>query len=296
MAKKRKSKLKPKKGNKRSSRTPKRSKVKSSVRTLEENQLFVRFKKGSLIARDKLLKKYSPWVINIAKKYHNCFPRIDLSELVAEGNQGLLEALYHYDTTSAAKVSTYAWFWIVKNIQAYISNTLGLIGIPRRVIGELKQITYSINNEIKKGKVPSLEKISKKLDMDLDAVREMLSDKKNLSQPLSLDRFIDEDEHSQTLWDMIEDKSQENMLDVLAKSDGKININDFLGRLSPIEAEIIRLRYGFKGNGFHALKEIGEKLKISASKVKDIESVAIIKLKRFIADIDSLDTETTSEH
>ena len=127
--------------------------------------------------------------------------------------------------------------------------------------------------------------------MDLSSVREMLTDKKNLLNPLSLDKYVDDSDESQSLWELIEDKNEDTIWDIMDRSDKKVNISEILDRLTPMEADIIKWRFGFKDSQYHAMKDIAKKLKISPSKVKDIESVAIIKLKRLITQSDVYDLE-----
>ncbi|MHB9156005.1 MAG: sigma-70 family RNA polymerase sigma factor [Endomicrobiales bacterium] len=257
-----------------------------------ETLLFARLKKGDDAARDELVKKYSSWVTNIARKYHAFFPAIELNELIAEGNRGLMEALHRYVTTKATKFSTYAWFWILKNIQEYISSSIALIGVPGKNVLELKKIVASMNEDMKRGSEPSLERISKKLGMDLGTVTDLLADKKNLSHPLSLDKYLDDDDREQTLGDIVEDKNVAAIQKIIEQSDSEINILELLGQLSSMEQEIIKWRFGFNDNQSHALKEIGEKLKLPPAKVKDIEYMALIKLKRLLGKSDKYDSES----
>jgi RNA polymerase primary sigma factor len=249
----------------------------------EEKLLFRRARAGDEKARDKILQKYNDWVINIAKKYHACFPNMELTELMAEGNRGLLEALKRYNPSKSAKFSTYAWFWIIKNIQEYITSNLELIDIPRKVTSNLKKITVVMNDEIKKGKEPSIDKISHTLHLDVSSVREMLSDKKNITNPLSLDKYLDEEDQTQTMSETVEDKDEESIHDIIDRADVKISISGILKQLLPVEEKIIKLRFGFDDNRFHTLKEVGKKLDIPSSKVKDLETVAIFKLKKLLS-------------
>jgi RNA polymerase primary sigma factor len=174
----------------------------------EDRILFKELQQGSEEARDKLVAKYSVWVHNIAKKYHSCFPHIELGELVAEGNRGLLEAFQRFDITKETKFSTYAWFWIIKNIQEYITTSMMLIGVPSRMMADLKKIIGSMNDEIKKGNEPSLPDIARKLHIDASKAMELLTDRKNLSNPVSLDKYLDEDDKEQTLADIIDDNAE----------------------------------------------------------------------------------------
>jgi RNA polymerase primary sigma factor len=264
-------------------KTMKQQQVSDPFRDDNELAYFRKCRKGNEEARDALVKSYEAWVVNISHKYHSCFQGIDMNELIAEGNRGLLEALYRFDEKRGVKFSTYAWFWIVKNIQDYISSNLSLIEVPRKISADLRKIVNSMNEEVKKGKVPSFEQIARKIDIDADTIRELLSDRKNLSRPVSLDKFLDEDDQVQTLGDIIEDKRDPALQEILENLDDEINIASLLEQLLPVEQKVIKLRFGFEDNQFHSLKEVGEKLKISSTKIKDIESMAIIKLKRFLS-------------
>ena len=254
---------------------------------LDEKKLFFAMKRGDERARDILVNKYEEWVVNIARKYRSCFPKMDISELIAEGNRGLLDALQRFDPERKVKFSTYAWFWIVKNIQEYISNDISFIEIPRRILVDLKKITGSMNDQISRGKIPNLEKISHKLDIDLATVREILADKNNLTNMVSIDRYLDDEDRNQTIADMLVDKSEGSMQDIMDTADNKVNVISVMERLDPLERKIIQLRFGFNDNQFHSLKEVGKKLKITPSKAKSIESMAIFKLKRIITSQES---------
>lgn len=249
----------------------------------DEGQLFRRCRRGDEAARDEFLRKYDSWVINIAKKYHSSFHTIDLGELVAEGNRGLLEALERYDPTRKVKFSTYAWFWIIKNIQEYITSNMGIIGIPRAVTADLRKIVSTMNDEVKKGKEPSFQVISRKLNIDVGTIREMLADRTNIARPVSLDKYLDDDDQSQTISDTVEDKNDVSIQEILDQVGDKTYIAQVLGSLAPQEEEIIRLRFGFYDGRFHTLKDAGAKLKISPAKAKDIEAIAIFKLKRLLS-------------
>src|SRR5450830_543806 len=130
---------------------------KSNDNTNKDEKLIIdRIKLGDEDARDGLIQKHSSLVISLARKYHNCFQNIDLEELIAEGNSGLLEAINYYNPSLRTKFSTYAWFWIVKNIQEYINKSNAIIGVPYKVLSDLKKIVGSIEDDVRKGKVPSL--------------------------------------------------------------------------------------------------------------------------------------------
>jgi RNA polymerase sigma factor (sigma-70 family) len=247
----------------------------------DEIILYRKIKKGNEQARHELLSRYSVWVTNIARKYHALFPNIDISELEAEGNRGLLEAVDRFDPSKRVKFSTYSWFWIIKNIQEYITSSINLIGVPAKVMSDLKMIIGTINEGIKKGKNPSLKEVSDKLGIGEVNVGEMLANKKNVSTPLSLDMYLSSDDREERLADIVEDKKLDGTRRTLDGMDDKKMIFRLLAQLTPMEQQVLSMRYGLKNNKSKSLNEISVELGLSPSKVKDIESIAFIKLKRF---------------
>jgi len=264
-------------------RKKKQNKILHGVKPLisDENILFKRIKRGDDTARYELLDKYSAWATNIAKKYHSLFPNIEVSELEAEGNRGLIEAVDRFDPSKKVKFSTYSWFWIIKNIQEYITSSINLIGVPAKVMSDLKLIVNTINDGIKNGNDPSMKEISQKLGIREVNVNQMLSDKKNVSSPLSLDMYLNSDEKEEKLADMVEDKKLDSIKKILDGIDDNKMISALLGQLLPVEQKVLNLRFGFQNNKPCPLRKIADQLKLSPSKVKDIESIAIMKLKRF---------------
>lgn len=262
---------------------------KKSPESIEEIKLFRRIKAGDENAKAQLIKNHYDWVLNIARKYHSYFPNIELSELIAEGNRGVLEAMDHFDVSKAAKFSTYSWFWIIKNIQEYITTNNELIELPHKMMLELKKVINTMNDEIKKGKSPTFETISKKLSLNADVVREWLTDRDNLSKPVSLDKYLNEEDKETSLSETVEDKSNGTIQELLDKVNKKADITGIIRRLTPIEQRIIKLRFGFIDEKFHSLKEIGEKLCMGPAKIKDIESAAIMKLKKFLYNLYEID-------
>ena len=255
----------------------------------DEAALFKRCGRGDTRARDILLERYNPWAVNLARKYHAYFPHVELGELVAEGSRGVLEALKRFDPSRKTKFSTYAWFWILKNIQEYITTSAGLIEVPRSVLSDLKKIVSAMDTDIKNGNEPSMDSLSRKLKLDTVTIREILADRKNVSHPVSLDKFLDENDHGDTLSDMVEDKRQVSMQEIIDQTGDAASMAAVLGRLAPQERDIIRLRFGFRDNHFYTLKEAGARLKLSSAKVKDIESIALFKLKKLMAERENED-------
>lgn len=251
--------------------------------TPEEISLFKKVRAGDQNARNEVISRYYSWVTNIARKYRSIFPNIETGELEAEGGRGLLEAVERFDTGKKVKFSTYAWFWIMKNIQEYIGASINLIGVPAKVMADLRKIVSAMNDSIKTGREPELGEISRKLGLHPDNVSEMLSAKRNVSSPLSLDMYLSAEDREETLSDMVEDKKLESVKRMLDKMEDEKSTAGLFAQLSPIEQKVLSLRFGFKSHKTHALSEVGQLLKISPTKAKDIESIAMMKLKRFVS-------------
>ncbi|MDR1195584.1 MAG: hypothetical protein LBL00_03805, partial [Endomicrobium sp.] len=121
------------------------------------------------------LSQYDPLVFSIAKRYGMMFPNIEFEELVAEGKLGILEASLKYKNDKKAAFSTYAWFWVIKNIQNYISKNVNIIETPQSVKNTLTSIKKIIDDNAKSGKKVSLETISDILGIDISAVSDTLA-------------------------------------------------------------------------------------------------------------------------
>lgn len=256
-----------------------------------DGSLIRKIRAGDTKSKLLLIDKYSSYASSIAHKYHSYFRNIEHDELLAEANRGLLEAINRYNPAKLAKFSTYAWFWIIKNIHQYINSTVSFIGLPQRILSDIKKILHILNNEIKEGKEPSFEMVSKKLNLDTAMIREIISAKRDISNPLSLDKYLDENNEDTTLGDLIESKKDLPLDKILGNSEFKKAIPELMKCLAPDEIEVIKWRFGLYDRKTHTLKEISRKLKISPSKVKDIEIVALIKLKKALSQADTREFE-----
>ncbi len=244
----------------------------------EEAELVARCRAGEEDAKDRLLKVYFPFVASLAKKYKNYFPRIEFEELLEEGNLGLLEALEHYDSSRQVKFSSYAWFWIVRSIQDYITETLAFMKIPAGVASNLKKITKMIESGLAENRDITIEDITSGMDLELEKVKELLVNQASMSAPVSLDSYIDGDDQKNTLKDVV-DSGEKNSEDTLEGIEKDEKLEKYLSCLGEHEAEVIKWRFGFNDYKYHTLKDIAEKLGIAPQKVRDIETIAIAKLK-----------------
>ncbi|MBN1822692.1 MAG: sigma-70 family RNA polymerase sigma factor [Endomicrobiales bacterium] len=245
----------------------------------QDRALFSRVKRGDAAAGREMLDKHASWVVNLARKYHALFPQLSVSELEAEGNRGLVEALGRFNPAKKAKFSTYAWFWIMKNIQNYITASFSMINVPAKAASKIRKLMDSINNEIKKGKDPDLAAISGKLGVEYSVARELLSDKKNVISPVSMDRYVDNEERGETYADLLENKNETSIQDMAGRSEDEKMIEKYIGRLSPVEQNVLTLLFGVGGSRPVSIEHAAKQLKITSVKIRDIRKIALLKLK-----------------
>jgi RNA polymerase sigma factor (sigma-70 family) len=240
-------------------------------------------------AQDQDLKSYEPFAVKAAQKYKAFFPSLDVEELIQEGKTGLLEASLRYRSEKNAAFSTYAWFWIVKNIQNYVSKNIGILHIPEKEKRLFLSIKKLIEREAKKGKNVGFSEISKFFGIDFSKISDIMSSGTAALNYLSLDKErVGQDGTSQSFARNLEDKSQKDALSSLIEAGRTDLFSSIFEKLSDSEKTVISMRFclGKENAKKASLKEISQKLKITAAKVKDIEQNAMLKLKAMVKEID----------
>lgn len=218
----------------------------------------------------------------VANRYHAQFPRIALEELVAEGNRGLIEAAARYDPSRKVKFSTYAWFWIVKNIKDYITADVAIIDMPRSVAGDVRRVTGAMAAAARAGRDMTVEAVARQLDMPAADVRDLLRDRGSVGRVLSIDKYLDDDDRAQTVADMVADPAEEDRAAGVESVQVALDIRDVLSRLAPHERAVIELRFGMNGAAPMTMRAAASRLKLTPGRVRDIESVARLKLKKLL--------------
>lgn len=211
---------------------------------------------------------------------------MDMEDLVAEGKIGLLEAAGKYKKDKNAAFSTYAWFWIVKKIQDYISKNLSIIEMPQNVRKKFSVIKQIIEEEAKQGKEMPIGKIAELLSVDSSEVSDIISGA-NITNALSLDKEYGTGEQARSFSELIEDKSKPDIFDETVKNYDSRMLENMIATLSENEKAVLSFRFALNGysDGKISIKDIAQKLNISPSKVKDLEQTALAKLKGMIKTI-----------
>jgi RNA polymerase primary sigma factor len=241
----------------------------------EENYYARKAAEGDKEAKDMLVNANLRFVVNVAKKYQN--QGLPLSDLINEGNIGLMNAIERFDVEKGYHFISYAVWWIRQAILKAISEKARMIRLPLNRANELVQIEKAKKRLQTNGKEePEVEDIAKATNMDADHVADLIS----ISQDLvSLETPVYADKGSSQLGDFIEDTDYHAPEDTAMDNSLKEDINKLLKTLSEKEADIIRYRYGLDGRSPLSLKDIGEKYNLTKERIRQIEKKAIKRLQ-----------------
>ncbi|MBR4180148.1 MAG: RNA polymerase sigma factor RpoD/SigA [Treponema sp.] len=242
----------------------------------EEIELSQKAKNGDKAARDKMIKANLRFVVRVAKKYQN--HGLDLTDLISEGNIGLINAIEKFEPSRGYHFISYAVWWINQSILKAVSEKSRAIRLPLNRANELVRIEYAsnlINGTLSESE--EVEQISEMLNMPESKVRELLAISNGM---VSLDAKVSASENDNSVvGDYYEDETyarpEEHTVEVALKDD----VDSLLKTLRPNEQKVIRLRYGLNGYKPMSLQEIGEECNLTKERVRQIEKKAIFRLQ-----------------
>ncbi len=243
----------------------------------EELALAKKIKRGDKRAKHKMIQSNLRLVINIAKKYS--YLGVPMLDLIEEGNLGLMKSVEKYNHLRGYRFSTYAAWWIKQYITRAIANQGKTVRVPVYVIELLmryKKVTGILSHKFKRK--PRLNEIAKSMKMSMKRVRSLSKMANTVS---SLNAPVDENGSTEFM-DLIEDEK-------MAKETGELSnfllherIKDLLHKMSARERKILSLRFGLKDGVKHTLRESAVYFGITRERVRQIESVAMRKLREYM--------------
>ncbi len=243
----------------------------------EEVVLAQKIKAGDKKALSKLINANLRFVISVAKQYQNNSYGLSLSDLINEGNLGLITAAKRFDETRGFKFISYAVWWIRQSIMKAISEQSRLVRLPvnrLHVVNQFKK-TYS-ELEQKLEREPSSEELASLLNISTTEVNNIM---KETAWHVSMDAPIRDDDGG-TMYDVINDTNSLEPDKKLLRESLQDEIRETLEGLSAKESKVINLFYGLNDNPPMTLEEIGTKINISKERVRQLKAIALKKLQR----------------
>lgn len=245
------------------------------VSTEEEIILAVKIKQGDTVALGELVTANLRFVVSVAKQYQN--QGISLSDLINEGNLGLIKAATRFDETRGFKFISYAVWWIRQSIIQAISDQSRIVRIPLNRSGLLSKIRKAQSKlEQELGRTPAICEISALMEVD---EKELNYTMQAGIWHVSTDQPLGGNEHA-TLLDLLADENKTSPDETLMKESFSTDVSRSLETLTLREREIVTLFYGIGQALPLSLSEIGEKLDITRERVRQIREKALTKLRK----------------
>ena len=243
----------------------------------DEIKLAARIKKGDKTARARMIKANLRLVVKIAHDYSNL--GLPLLDLINEGNIGLMKAVERFDPNKGAKLSTYAAWWIKQSIKRALANQAKTIRLPVHLvdkISKMKRASHVLNDAL--GREPTDQELAKVLDISSAKVAQL----RTISiRPASLDAPISDDDSTE-FSEIVSDENAATPFEVLREKMMRDEVREIINDLEPREARILMLRFGLDGSKPKTLEEVGERFKVTRERIRQIQNIALTKLRRIL--------------
>ena len=242
--------------------------------TDEEVELARSIRKGDEHALGRMVRANLRFVVSVAKQYQN--QGLSLSDLVNEGNLGLIKAALRFDETRGFKFISYAVWWIRQSILQALAEQSRIVRLPLNKIGNINKINKMFSRlEQDYEREPTLEELSATLDIAPEEIKEALRAE---GRHVSIDYSPFPDEESNK-FDLLLSQRSPNPDQELIDESLRREIERLLTLLTEREADILKLYYGLLNNPQHTLDEIGGKFNLTRERVRQIKERAINKLR-----------------
>lgn len=242
----------------------------------EEMELAVKIRNGDENAMNRLILSNLRFVVSVAKMYQN--QGLSLSDLINEGNMGLIKAARRFDETRGFKFISYAVWWIRQGITSAIADQSRVVRLPLNRIGSLTKLSKAYKDlEQQYERTPTNEELAKILGITADEVTytfQIASRQVSMNAPTTSDT-----ENKNIMLDIIHNESQSSPDEELLKESLISEIRNVLQTLDEREAEVIRLSFGIGSDQKATLEEIGEKFNLTRERIRQIKEKALRKIK-----------------
>jgi RNA polymerase primary sigma factor len=248
----------------------------SMINPERETTLAQQIKMGDQRALDELVQANLRFVVSVAKQYQH--QGLSLSDLINEGNLGLIKAAQRFDETKGFKFISYAVWWIRQAILQALAEQARIVRLPLNKIGTINKINRAFSElEQKNERPPSAEELSEFLGCSVNDVKQsLLSNGRHVSMDAPL---MEGDESSSSLYDVLPNDGFDTPDNDLEKESLRKDIERSLSTLTSREGEVVKLYFGLNGKYPLSLDEIGVKFDLTRERVRQIKEKAIRRMK-----------------
>lgn len=241
-----------------------------------EVQLAKRIREGDKIALEKMVNANLRFVVSVAKQYQN--HGLTLSDLINEGNLGLIKAATRFDETRGFKFISYAVWWIRQSILQALAEQSRIVRLPLNRVGSLNKINNAFSElEQKHQREPTEDELAEVMEMTPEEIRTNLTFR---ARKVSMDAPFAQGDGDGTLLDIMEDVDADIPDSDLMVKSLQTEVKRALATLSERESAVISLYYGLAGEHAVTLEEIADQFDLTRERVRQIKEKATRKLRQ----------------
>jgi RNA polymerase nonessential primary-like sigma factor len=249
----------------------------------EEYATAVRARSGDFCARQEMIERNLRLVVSIAKNYLG--RGLPMTDLIEEGNLGLMHAIGKFEPERGFRFSTYASWWIRQNIERAIMHQARLVRLPVHVVRELNQVLKArraLEAVVARGgdRPVRVDEIAESLGRPVQEVAELL---KFAEQPTSLDAPLERnaaDAGSESMLDTVADDQATDPMGLTLSHEVEQLLDHGLSELNEREREVLSGRYGLRDREPETLEVLAERMGLTRERIRQIQQEALLKLKR----------------
>ena len=248
----------------------------------EEIDLAAKIKNGDKKAREQMIKANLRLVVKIARDYEGI--GLPLLDLISEGNIGLMKAVERFDPAKGGKLSTYGSWWIKQSIKRALANQSKTIRLPVHLVDKISKMRRAA---MKLQEIYSREPTDEELADELGMTPARVSLLRSAAiRPASLDAPIG-DEESNSYSEIVQDENAYSPYEQLEEKTITSMLQEMVETLEPRESMILRYRFGLDGGSEKTLEDVGVKFGVTRERVRQIQNIALRKLRRKIEKMES---------
>jgi RNA polymerase primary sigma factor len=241
----------------------------------QEKELGRKIREGDEASLQRLVEANLRFVVSYAKRYRGL--GVPFLDLIHEGNLGMIEAARRFDPERKVKFISYAVWWIRQAILQALAGHSRVFSVPQRLAGAIGRLERHFAAGSAEDGTPAPEEVAASLDLsvqDVHALIDISGEELSLSEPAGPDQ-------DWTVVDRLAQETEPPVEGALIRDAVLQDVRKLLHELSPKEAEVLRLRFGMEeGSEPLTLQEVGERLRLTRERIRQIESRAIAKLRR----------------